>query len=286
MTDADILRIAKGPDANGWTEWERTLLSMVDELRYDTMISDITWKTLRDTYSELESMDALFTASQYQLVSMALNSIGVQLDPFLEDRLPTNLPLPMVVSIPPSPRLKSPRIPPLPEEKWSKDQRQMITPQIYDGKVLNLYATMIRHPGLYVPRLTFGSYLQRHSSLPPKTRELLIMRTAWLIKEEYEWAHHVSFAKAAGFSDEDIFRIRKGPEEEGWRKEYRAVIQTADELRREAFIKDGTWQTLTEFYNTKQLLEIIFTVGGYTMTGLAINSFGIQPEDGYPRFPK
>ena len=284
LANKDIRRIAEGPDAKGWTNWDRTLLTMADELRYEAMISDATWKVLRETYSEIETMDVLFTAAQYQLVSMALNSAGIQLDPELEDRLPVDLPLPEVVSYPSSPRLKVPRIPPLPEEQWTEVQRQMITPQIYDGKVLHIYGTLFRHPDLYAPRLSFGSFLQRHSSLPPKTRELLIMRTAWLIKAEYEWSHHVSFAKAAGFSDEDILRMSRGPEERNWSREHQAVLRAADELRREAFIHDATWQTLTEFYDIQQILEIIFTVGGYTMTGLAINNFGIQVEEGYPRF--
>ena len=55
--------------------------------------------------------------------------------------------------------------------------------------------------------------------------------------------------------------------------------------RREAFISDATWKTLLRFYDMKQMVEIIYTVGGYTMTGLAINSFGIQVEPGYPAVP-
>jgi hypothetical protein len=64
------------------------------------------------------------------------------------------------------------------------------------------------------------------------------------------------------------------------------VLRAADELRREAFISNRTWSVLAKRYDTKQLIEIVFTVGGYTMTGLAINSFGIQTELGYPAFPR
>ena len=74
MTPEEIRRIAEGPDAPGWTEFERTLLIMVDELRYDAMISDQVWSDLRAEYSEAQMMEALLTAAQYQLVSMALNS--------------------------------------------------------------------------------------------------------------------------------------------------------------------------------------------------------------------
>ena len=281
MSDAEIHRIAEGPKAAGWTDFERALLTMADELRYDTMISDATWRALRTQYSDQQIMEALFTAAQYQLVSMALNSLGVQLDPELSDRLPADVKLPSLATRPTTARLTQPRIKALREAEMTPEQRDLVKPQTRNGAVPNLYATIANHPKLYGPRVRFGSYLQRESLLPPKTRELLIMRTAWNIRTEYEWAHHVEAAKAAGFSDSEIARIAKGPSASGWSEEHAALLRAADELRREAFISNDTWSALQQHYDTKQLVEIIYTVGGYTMTGLAINSFGIQVEPGY-----
>jgi len=285
LSKEDVHRIAEGPAAAGWSDFERALLRMVDELRYDTMISDPTWQALRAKYSVQQVIEVLYTAAQYQLVSMALNSLGVQLDPGLEDRLPKDVPLPALATEPKSPRLKQPRVPPLAESEWSEEQRQLIGAQNTAGPVLNLYRTMLIHPVLYGPRLKFGSYLQRDSLLPPKTRELLILRTAVLTGAEYEWGHHVEAAQKAGLSAEEIRRIKSGPDAAGWSEEHAAVLRAADELRREAFVSDRTWATLARYYDTKRLIEIIYTSGGYTMTALAINSLGIQLEPGYPRFP-
>jgi len=285
LSNQDVHRIAEGPAAAGWSDFERTLLRMVDELRYDTMISDATWNALRAKYSVQQVIEALYTAAQYQLVSMALNTLGVQLDPGLEDRLPKDVPLPALATQPQSPRLKQPRVPPLAESEWSEEQRKLIAEQKISGPVLNLYKTMLNHPTLYGPRYKFGSYLQRDSLLPPKTRELLILRTAALTGAEYEWGHHVEAAQKAGFSAEEIRRIKSGPDASGWSEEHAAVLRAADELRRETFVSDRTWATLAKHYDTKRLIEIIYTSGGYTMTALAINSLGIQLEPGFPRFP-
>src|SRR6185503_18040339 len=203
LSNQDVHRIAEGPAVAGWSDFERTLLRMVDELRYDTMISDATWQALRAKYSTQQVIEALYTAAQYQLVSMALNSLGVQLDPGLEDRLPKDVPSPALATQPKSPRLKLPRVPPLAESEWTAEQRKLIAAQKITGPVLNLYATMLNHPTLYGPRYKFGSYLQRDSLLPPKTRELLIMRTAWLTRTDYEWGHHVASAKSAGWTDQE-----------------------------------------------------------------------------------
>ena len=62
-------------------------------------------------------------------------------------------------------------------------------------------------------------------------------------------------------------------------------MTAADELRREAFISNATWTELARYYGMKERIEIVYTVGSYTMTGRAINSLGIQTEPGYPAMP-
>jgi len=286
MTDAEVHAIAEGNGAKNWTEFERVLINMVDEIRYDTKISDKTWSALRAKYSLEQTIDAMYTATQYQLVSMALNSLGVQLDPVLADRMPNDLPLPKLAGLPTSPRLTTPRVKPVPLSELTGERLEMVKVRIRDGKLPNLYGTLINHPKLYGPRAGFGAYIQRESLVPPKTRELLIMRTGYLVKAEYEWAHHDPIAREAGLTSADIARITKGPSAPEWNEEYRSVLQAADELRRETFISDATWKTLAKYYSKEQMIEIVYTVGAYAMTGVAINSLGIQVEDGYPRMPK
>jgi alkylhydroperoxidase family enzyme len=260
---------------------------MADELRYDTMISDKTWAELRKTYSDNQVMELLFTSAQYQLVSMALNTLGIQVEPTAVDFIPADLPKPKTAGRPASPRLSTPRIQPIAVSAMTPEQRTVAAAQIrQDGTIFNLYGTLIHHPKLYAPRARFGSYLQRDSMLDPETRELAIMRTAYNINAGYEWSHHVEYAKSAGLSDAQIADIARGPSASGWSEKQRAVLQAADDLRREAFVSDRTWEMLGRYYDMKRCIEIVFTIGGYSMTGVAINSFGIQTEPGYPAMPK
>jgi alkylhydroperoxidase family enzyme len=287
MPEAEIHRIAEGPGAAGWSDLDRAVLAMADELRYDAMISDETWAELRKGYSDTQVMELLFTSAQYQLVSMALNTLGIQIEPTAVDFIPTDLPKPATASRASGPRLATPRIAPLEPSQWTAEQRLLGAPQLRpDGSLFNLYKTMLNHPKLYGPRVRFGSYLQRDSLLDPETRELAIMRTAWNVGAAYEWGHHVEAAKSAGLSDDEIARIAQGPFAPGWTEKQRAVLQAADDLRREAFIGDATWSALGKYYDMKERIEIVYTVGGYTMTGLAINSFGVQIEPGYPAMPR
>ena len=84
VTGPEIERVRQGPDAPGWDPFERTLLRAVDELHHDTFISDATWQSLAARYNTQQLLDLIFTAGQYKLVCMALNSAGVQLEPGYE----------------------------------------------------------------------------------------------------------------------------------------------------------------------------------------------------------
>ncbi len=80
LTDEEILRITKGPNEPGWSISDATLIQATDELYNDAIISDSTWKTLSKHYTEEQLIDVIFTVGQYNLVSWALNSLGVQLE--------------------------------------------------------------------------------------------------------------------------------------------------------------------------------------------------------------
>ncbi len=80
LSDEEIRRIKDGPGALGWSEVDRLLLTATDELRDDAHISDATWQGLARHFSEQQLMDLIFTVGQYNLVSMALNTLGVQPD--------------------------------------------------------------------------------------------------------------------------------------------------------------------------------------------------------------
>ena len=51
-----------------------------DQLHADAFVSDATWKALGERYDRKQLMDVVFAVGQYNLVSMALNTLGVQLD--------------------------------------------------------------------------------------------------------------------------------------------------------------------------------------------------------------
>ncbi len=285
LTDADLRAIAVGASAPSWSAIDRAVLTMVDELRYDATISDATWTALGASYTEEQIMELFFTATQYQLVSMALNSLGVQDEPTVVDHLPTGLPMPKLAGRPGAP-VKNARLAGVKAGKFTDQQKELLASRVgADGKVLNLYSTMVANPRLYEAWLAFMGYIFGDTGLKPRTREMLILRTGWLWNAEYEYAHHRPLGVRAGLTDAEVDRVAAGPKAAGWTEEEAAVLTAADELRREAFITDTTWATLSKTMTPNQIIELVYTVGGYGMTAVAIRTLGIETEPGLKGFP-
>jgi 4-carboxymuconolactone decarboxylase len=80
LTDDEIARIPSGPKQREWSGKDRAILSAVDELHDDAFITDDTWRSLEPHFDTPQLIDFVFTVGQYNLVSMALNTLGVQLD--------------------------------------------------------------------------------------------------------------------------------------------------------------------------------------------------------------
>ncbi len=80
ISDDEIRRIQAGPEAAGWDDADRAVLRAADELLGDSFISDEVWTALTSEFDTEQVLDLIFTVGQYNLVSMALNSLGVQLE--------------------------------------------------------------------------------------------------------------------------------------------------------------------------------------------------------------
>lgn len=152
------------------------------------------------------------------------------------------------------------------------------------GQVFNIFRTLAHHPKLLERWMVFGTHILNKSSLPPRERELVILRIGWLCRSEYEWGQHVLIGRLAGLTDEEILRIKAGPEEAGWSDLDSALLRAVDELHAEAFISDPTWQALAAQLTNQQLLDLIFTVGQYNMVAMALNTLGVQLDEGVPGF--
>ncbi len=178
----------------------------------------------------------------------------------------------------------APRIPPLPAEEQDEQARELLSGVNVGGApALNIFTTLVRNPGLFRRWLPFGGKLLS-GKLPPRDRELLILRTGWLCHAEYEWAQHREIARSIGIPAQEIERVREGAEAEGWEPFDATLIRAADELHADARISDDTWAALSGRYDEHQLIEVPMLVGHYHMVAFTLNTLGVPLEPGLAGF--
>ncbi|HLG16807.1 MAG TPA: carboxymuconolactone decarboxylase family protein [Blastocatellia bacterium] len=182
--------------------------------------------------------------------------------------------------------LTEPRLKPLPESERDDETRELLESLSRGRPLFNIFATLAHHPALLRKWLVFARHILSGSTLPARDREIAILRMGWLSRAEYEWGHHVAIGKDAGLSEDDIRRITEGPDAAGWDRFEAALVRAVDELNANAFISDPTWSALTERYNPQQLIDLVFTAGQYRLVSMALNTLGVQLEEGFQRFPK
>jgi len=182
-------------------------------------------------------------------------------------------------------KLLKPRIQPVQKNELTTEQQKLLDPLGQSGR-LNVFSTLIRYPKLFQRFLVFGRYILEESALPPRDREPLILRTACLCQAEYEWSHHAISGKQAGLTNKEILRIMKGPNAKGWSSFDAALLRTVDELHKNTFISDSTWDALARRYTEQQLADLVFTVGMYSLVSMVLNSFGVQLDKSVTGFPE
>jgi len=186
-------------------------------------------------------------------------------------------------------RVSEPRIKPLQAEEWDDKARAVLAPMLNGEGVnsgqaepFNIFKTMVNHPDLARRWLVFGNHILGKSTLPPREREMLILRIGYLCQAGYEWGQHVVIGKRVGMTVADINACKSGPSTPGLSDADRLLLQATDELHSDAHISDATWAGLVEHFDTQQMMDLVFTVGQYNMVSMALNSFGVQLDDGLP----
>ncbi len=184
-------------------------------------------------------------------------------------------------------RLDAPRIEPLDLDRLDADQRAALEPfiaagggRVGGGGVLNIFRTLAHAPKALTAFLGWGGYvMSKRNALAPRDRELVILRTGYNCRSGYEWTQHKRIGLDCGLTEDEIERIKAGPDAEGWSEIDRAMLRATDELTSKHFVTNASWVALDPL-GDKGRMDLVFTVGQYTQVSMMLNSFGVQVEEG------
>jgi 4-carboxymuconolactone decarboxylase len=174
--------------------------------------------------------------------------------------------------------LSKPRVAPLPEAQWTDTHKQLVAKYLPDGRPGNSFKTLLNVPELVDGTMPFHNYVTRDSSLSPRHRELLILRTGWLHGSDVVWRERAPAARKAGLTTEDLRRIAQGADAGGWDRFEANLLRLADQMFRNSYVNDALFNSLSASYDTCHMMDAALTVGNFTSLSLLYNSLGVQPD--------
>ena len=170
----------------------------------------------------------------------------------------------------------SSRLAPIPYDEWDFEALAEISPGIKPPE-LSVVAFFAHHPDLAKAFLSWNRYVNsRRSTLPRPVREIAILRVAWRRRSRYEWAQHLRIARRAGVDEGTIATIRSG-ERAGFPG---LVIAAVDEITDGSAVSDSTYASLAAELSERQLIDLVFLIGTYSLLSAAFNTFRVELDPG------
>lgn len=190
------------------------------------------------------------------------------------------------------------RLPPLPAQAWGDAEytafgRLLGIPgdQVpragsghpHDPVKYDVIGLLVRHPDLAKAFLTYNAFLLQRGDLPPRLRELAILRVAHRHRSAYEWGQHVRMAADNAIPAEDVRRLAEG--NAGFDGTDLLVLEATDELLADGHASWPTWQRLVAGLGERQAMELVFVVGTYVMSAMAFETWRLPAAPGAAPLP-
>jgi alkylhydroperoxidase family enzyme len=150
----------------------------------------------------------------------------------------------------------------------------------------NIYRTLAHNPAMVREWLGFADGLRFEAKLPNRDRELLILRTGFNCRCEYEWGQHVPYARSAGITDGELDAITRPIGEHPWSERDRALLRAADELHDSADLGETAFRALRAQFANDELIEVVMLVGQYHLVSFILNAFRVERDEGLAPFPR
>lgn len=177
------------------------------------------------------------------------------------------------------------RIPGQAPADWSDETRRILDGTVTTGRSrpLHLPAVIAHHPTMLGPYIAWAKTVALEAIVAPRIVALVTLRSALACDSTFEWGVHADRARAADvLTADEVGRVGQPELDDDWGDLDRLVLDAVDQLGARSTIEPATWQGLTAHFDTEQLVELVVTVGHYTMLAMIANVSGIAGESDWP----
>jgi 4-carboxymuconolactone decarboxylase len=144
----------------------------------------------------------------------------------------------------------------------------------------------LRSPELCERVEALGAFCRFESALPLRLRELSLLIAARHFDAQYSWNAHADKAVEAGLGREGVERLAQGLDPRFDDPEAQLLYRFATEVLETHFVSDETFAAGLAAFGEQGLVDLIGSLGNFSMLAMLLNTFQVDPKPGWPEpFP-
>jgi len=128
------------------------------------------------------------------------------------------------------------------------------------ARQVNLYRSLAHAPDLLTAWIDWAWALRKKCETPRSLRELMILRTAVVMRSEYEWHQHAAMAATSGVPHEEVQAVAAWQTSELFEAAGRAALMLTDAML-SGNVTDAVHDELDRHFDDSERVELILTAG-------------------------
>ena len=145
------------------------------------------------------------------------------------------------------------------------------------ARQVNLYRSLAHAPELLDAWIDWAWALRGACQTPRLLRELMILRTAVVMRSEYEWHQHVAMALDAGVSEEQVDALAAWQVSDLFDGPEKAALTLTDAMLT-GNVPDAVHAELRRWFDDRERLELVLTAGFYSMVPRVLDALRVPVE--------
>jgi alkylhydroperoxidase family enzyme len=160
-----------------------------------------------------------------------------------------------------------------------QEARAVIGPAYDPTNVLNVIKMFAGTEDMYPAAVGFIRSLFQAKGVDPKTREMIMLRAAKVLRCPYEWDANVVLGKNVGLSDLEIEAAGSDEAVTGINADYVLICRATDELSLDSTLTDATLAGLLSRYGEVVCRKLILIIGWFNLLARFLNGCRVPTEN-------
>lgn len=145
------------------------------------------------------------------------------------------------------------------------------------AKQVNLYRSLAHTPELLQAWIDWAWALREKCATPRSLREIMILRTAVVMRSEYEWHQHVTMAERAGVPKNKVHAVTAWQSSDLFDAQERAALMLTDAMLTGS-VPDAVHDELAQHFSDSDRVELVLTAGFYAMVPRVLDACRVPVE--------